>query len=341
MNLIDVAKQFATPEACNDFLESMRWPDGVTCLACAGKRVSKYVKQESTRQRLSLKTGKMETKTVPARILYVCLDCKKQFSVGEGTIFSDTHLSLDKWFTAVALMVNAKKGLSAKQIQRDLGCAYKTAWFLCHRIRKAMEDSAPETFKGIVEADATFTGGKFDKRRKRAKYGKQPVFGMVQRGTDQACSKVYAAPVLSEIKREVVPIIKDRVSRDATLYTDDHNAYFHLKKQYRHEIVIHSKGEYVRGDVHSNSIEGFWSLFKRGLIGQFHQVSVKHLNRYLNEFQFRFNNRDAEDIFVLVIMNLLIGKALQYKALIAEPEGDPTAFDRIPREPEPDDDVPF
>ena len=138
MNLIDVAKQFATPEACNDFLESMRWPDGVECVQCNGKRVSKYTKQASTRQRLNAKSGQMETKAVPARILYICLDCKKQYSVTEGTIFNDTHLSLEKWYMATALMVNAKKGVSAKQLQRDLGTAYKTAWYLSHRIRKAM-----------------------------------------------------------------------------------------------------------------------------------------------------------------------------------------------------------
>jgi len=239
---------------------------------------------------------------------------------------------------AVALMVNAKKGLSAKQMQRDLGCAYKTAWYLCHRIRKAMEGSEPETFTGIVEADATFVGGKFDKRRKRAKYGKQPVFGMVQRPADGKTSKVYAAPVLCEIRREVVPIIKQRVAKDATLYTDDHKAYHHLKKNYTHEIVVHSQQEYVRGDIHSNSIENFWSLFKRGLIGQLHQISVKHLGRYLSEFQFRFNGRDEQDLFTLVVLNLLIGKALQYKALIAEPEGSATAFDRMPVE---DDGVVF
>lgn len=138
MNLIDIARQFATPEACNDFLENMRWPDGVECVHCGKKRVSKYTKQASTRQRLNKKTGELETKAVPARILYVCLDCKKQFSIADGTIFNDTHLSLDKWFLAVALMVNAKKGLSALQLKRDVKCAYKTAWFLNHRIRKAM-----------------------------------------------------------------------------------------------------------------------------------------------------------------------------------------------------------
>ena len=138
MNLVDVTKAFGTPEACNDFLEAMRWPDGVTCLYCESKRVSKYTKKAGSRQRLNKDTWEMESKPVPARILYVCLECGKQFSVIEGTIFNDTHLSLDKWFVAVALMVNAKKGLSALQMKRDLKCAYKTAWYLNHRIRKAM-----------------------------------------------------------------------------------------------------------------------------------------------------------------------------------------------------------
>jgi transposase-like protein len=138
MNLIDVSKQFGTKEACNDFLEKLRWPEGVACIHCAGKNVSRYVKQASTCQRFSAKTGQMGTRSVPARILYVCRDCKKQFSVIAGTIFDHTHLPLEKWYTAVALIVNAKKGVSAKQIQRDLGTPYRTAWYLSHRIRKAM-----------------------------------------------------------------------------------------------------------------------------------------------------------------------------------------------------------
>src|ERR1039458_1908249 len=184
MNLIDVAKQFGTPEACNDFLESMRWPDGPECPRCNGKQASKYVKQASTRTRKHPKTGKLETKPVPARILYVCRQCKKQFSVTEGTIFNDTHLPLEKWYTAVALMVNAKKGVSAMQIKRDLGTAYKTAWYLSHRIRQAMSlleaaDEAPLT--GTVEVDETYMGArKYDKRCKRAKYDKEPVFGMAE-----------------------------------------------------------------------------------------------------------------------------------------------------------------
>src|ERR1039458_5324333 len=173
MNLIDVAKQFGTPEACNDFLESMRWPDGAECPHCHGKQVSKYVKQASTR-----KSGLRKGQPLPARILYVCRQCKKQFSVTEGTIFNDTHLPLEKWYTAVALMVNAKKGVSAMQLKRDLGTAYKTAWYLGHRIRKAMglielADDAP--FTGEVEADETYMGSKrYDRRGKRDRRAKEP-----------------------------------------------------------------------------------------------------------------------------------------------------------------------
>src|SRR3954453_18674484 len=156
MNLIDVAKQFAPLEACNDFLEQMRWPEGVEGVHCASKRVSKYIKQAGTRMRLNATTGAYEQKPVPARILYVCLDCKKQFSVIDGTIFNDTHLPLEKWFHAVALMVNAKKGVSALQLKRDLGTAYKTSWYLAMRIRKAMglvELAEEEPLTGTVEAD--------------------------------------------------------------------------------------------------------------------------------------------------------------------------------------------
>jgi|SRR5439155_14224490 len=138
MNLIDVSKKFATPEACNDFIESIRWPDGVACPGCESKNVTKYHKKPGKRNRLNASTGEMEVKSVPARILYFCVACKSQFSATEGTIFNDTHLDLEKWFMAVALMVNTKMGLSALQMKRDLKVAYKTAWYLNHRIRKAM-----------------------------------------------------------------------------------------------------------------------------------------------------------------------------------------------------------
>jgi transposase-like protein len=318
MNLIDVAQQFATAESCNDFLEKMRWPDGITCLACESKRVSKYVKQASVR-----KSGARKGQPVPARILYVCLECGKQFSVTEGTIFNDSHLSLEKWFMAAALMVNAKKGISAKQMQRDLGVAYKTAWYLSHRIREAMIGSAPAVFEGVVEADATFVGGKYDPRRQRAKYGKQPVFGLLQRRTKGQHSKIHAEPVPIESRQVVTGVIEDRVSKSATVYTDEGAAYRSLRTTGRkHAIVIHSRGEYVNGQVHNNGVENFWSLFKRGLIGSFHKVSVKHLQRYLAEFTYRFNNREEENLWAPVIAALLIGSTLPYAKLIEPLEGE-------------------
>lgn len=322
MNLIDVTKKFATPEACNDFLEQMRWPEGVECVHCSDKRVSKYVKQASTRTRKNPKTGKVEEKPVPARILYVCLKCKKQFSVTEGTIFNDTHLSLDKWFHAVALMVNAKKGLSALQLKRDLGTAYKTAWYLAHRIRKAMglADAADDSqLTGTVEVDETYIGGRYDKRRNRQKWDKEPVFGMVER---DGKAKTYHVPQINRF--HIIDKIRDEISISAdAVYTDESQMYKRMPENVKHhEIVNHSAKEWVRGDVHTGTIDGYWGLLKRGIIGSFHQISVKHLHRYLSEFQFRWNNREAADIFVLVVAALVIGSALPYANLIEPLEGE-------------------
>src|SRR5947209_5784488 len=237
MNLIDVSKQFATPEACNDFIEAMRWPEGVECLECASKRVSKYVKQAGSRTRLNPDTGQEEIKAVPARILYVCLDCGFQFSATTGTIFNDTHLDLEKWFMGVALMVNAKKGLSAMQMKRDLGIAYKTAWFLNHRIRKAMaliEAATDEPLSGTVEVDETYIDGKYDKRRKRAKWDKTPVFGMVQR---DGRAKTYHVPQIN--RYHVISKIKDNIAINTDLVcTDESQMYKRMPDNVqKHEIV--------------------------------------------------------------------------------------------------------
>jgi transposase-like protein len=327
MNLIDVTKQFATPEACNDFLQDMRWPDGVECVKCGSKRVSKYVKQAGTRTRSNPTTGELETKAVPARILYVCLACKKQFSVTDGTIFNDTHLTLDKWFMAVALMVNAKKGLSALQLKRDLKTAYKTAWYLSHRIRKAMglcelADDKPLT--GVVEIDETYMGSKkYDKRRKRGPYQKEPVFGMIERD-----GRAKTAHMPRVTLKAIVENIKDNVSIDASaIYSDTGQSYGTVPgclKNGNHQKVNHKANEWVRGDVHTGTIDGYWGLLKRGVIGSFHQISVKHLHRYLSEFQFRWNNRKHQEIFMLVITALVIGTSLPYAELTASIDGQPT-----------------
>lgn len=316
MNRIDVTKKFATPEACNDFIESIRWPDGVSCPECQSKNVTKYQKKVGTRTRLNTSTGEREVKTVPARILYFCVACKFQFSATTGTIFNDTHLDLEKWFMAVALMVNAKKGLSALQIKRDLNVAYKTAWYLNHRIRKAMAliEGADETqLTGTVEVDETYIGGKYDKRRKRQRWDKEPVFGMVERGGK---AKTYHVPQIN--RYHVIDKIKDNISINTDLIcTDESQMYKRLPSNVqKHEIVNHSAKEFVRGDVHTGTIDGYWGLLKRGIIGSYHQISIKHLHRYLSEFQFRWNNRESQDIFVLVIAALVIGSAMPYKKLI-------------------------
>src|ERR1043166_414584 len=277
MNLIDVTKQFGTPEACNDFLEKMRWPDAVECVHCSGKRVSKYTKQVGTRTRQNRKTGKLEEKPVPARILYVCLDCKRQFSVTEGTIFNDTHLPLEKWFMAVALMVNAKKGLSALQLKRDLKTAYKTSWYLAHRIRKAMgliEAADDQPLTGTLEIDETYVGSKkYDKRRKRGPWEKEPVFGIVERG---GRARTFHMPKVT--LKNIVDRITDNVSIHANaIYSDDGQSYGTVPgciKNHNHQKVRHIAKEWVRGDVHTCTIDGYWGLLKRGIIGSFHQISV-------------------------------------------------------------------
>jgi len=320
-SLIDVAAAFATTDACIRYLEAMRWPNGVRCPQCGGVRVSKFVTNETMRE---LPNGK--TRRVPARHLYTCLEptCTFQFSATAGTIFHDSHLSLEKWFMAVALMVNAKKGLSAKQMERDLGVSYRTAWYLCHRIRKAMEEGNPGLLTGTVECDETYVGGRYDQRRKRAAWQKQPVFGVVQRGSEGQCSKARAFPIRTNSAMVLTGAVKGNVDVKADLLvTDQYIGYKSLGKTYRHETVNHIKLEYVRsGDIHTNSVENFWSLFKRGLIGSFHKVSVKHLRRYLNEFTFRFSNRDAKDLFALVMLNLVIVSGIKYAELISQEEPD-------------------
>lgn len=279
-SIIDVKTKFGTTEQCVAYLEKMRWPDGVRCLVCGGSKISKFVTNETTRERTNRKGVTKEVR-VPARHLYTCLEptCGFQFSPTAGTIFHDTHLPLEKWFQSVALMCNAKKGLSAKQMERDLGVTYRTAWYLNHRIRKAMEDGAPGLLTGTVEADEYYHGGAFDKRRKRERHQAQAVFGAIQRSKEGEPSKVRSFPIPTNSATIITAAVKNTVSTDADLFiTDEAGWYKKAGKPYRHETVSHIKLEYVRkGDprsIHTNSIENFWSLFNRGVVGSFHKVSV-------------------------------------------------------------------
>ena len=274
---------FPTNESCKEFLVERRWPDGVVrCPQCGNPSVYK----------LNFRP-----------FHWLCKPCKNyRFSVTARTIFDNTKFPLKTWFEVLWQMLNSKKGVSALQIQRQIGASYPTAWYMCHRLRAAMHDPDFKELMGIVEVDETFIGGK-DKNRHWDKKshvtggigsGKVGVIGAISHKGNVVCQIIENTdiPTLTKFVRKAV---SDKVDLVAT---DEHSGYSYLDAQgYKHEFVGHSRGEYVRGEVHTNNIESFWSLFKRGIMGSFHHVSKKYLPLYLAEFQFRHNNRDNADIF--------------------------------------------
>jgi transposase-like protein len=240
-NLVNLIEHYGNDTKCRQYLEALRWTDGIKCPRCGSDKISHIEKRDQ----------------------YDCDQCRYQFSVTAGTIFHDSHLPIWKWFLAVYLMTESKKGMSANQLKRSLGVSYKTAWYLCHRVRKAMEEAADKPkLDGIVEVDETFVGGRYDKRRKRGPWEKQPVMGLLQRN-----GKFEARTIPTTGKRVLVGIINDRVDKKATIMTDEYKAYKSLDKTFKHESVNHSKEEWARGNVHTNSIENAWSLFKRSIVG--------------------------------------------------------------------------
>jgi transposase-like protein len=286
ISLVEFAAKFGTEEACIAHLQAARWPDGVRCVKCNGERISIYDTKG--------KTGKK-------RHLYECMDCHYQFSVTVGTIFHDSHIGLTKWFIAIRLMVSAKKGISAKQLQRELAVSYETAWYMAHRIRVAMKEGAM-LLTGIVEVDETYIGGKAKNRHvsKRGTgkgqgkggggLGKIPVVGAVQRN-----GKVVARVIEKNDTATLDKFVRETVATSVSLLaTDENSSYRFLKNAYPHGTVNHGKDEYVVGAVHTNTIEGFWSLFKRGIMGSFHKVSKKYLPLYIAEFEFRYNQRKEQ-----------------------------------------------
>jgi transposase-like protein len=319
MNLIDVTAKFKTDEECLEYLQQMRWPDGVMrCPTCGNNKIERYERPEAEPKRRSKtrKPGKENRR----RWFYICLEpsCREQFSPTSGTIFHNSHLPLTKWFMAVAILVDAKKSVSANQLKAHLGIgSYRTAWYMAHRIRKAMEDTEGSLLKGTIEVDETYIGGKFDPRRKRARYEKPGVVGLIERG-----GKVRTMRIKSPSKAVLVGKIMDHTAPDATIYTDEAQAYKSVGKIRTHGSVNHIKEEWVRGDVHTNTIENHWSLLKRGIIGSFHQISVKHLDRYLSEFEYRTNNRKEPDLFIKTVARMCGAKPMPYQQLIAAPEPD-------------------
>ena len=294
MNLISIIDRFSSNETCADTLEELRWPNGVACTRCGSLRVSE--------------TGKHKWR---------CKDCRYKFTVTSGTIMHDSHLPLRKWFLAIYLMCESKKGISAHQLHRTLGMAYRTAWYLCHRIREAMGNDplVGPTLFGIVEVDETLVGGKRRNVGSGSKEGKTWVAGAIQRDSGQI--RVERIP---NIRRGTLHDFIRRTVKDEAeaIYTDELKSYMGIEDHDTiHRTVSHSSEQWVVGDVHTNGIEGVWSLFKRSIVGTFHKMSRKHLDRYLEELEWRFNNRKNPHIFRDTMKRIVNTGNLTYRELVA------------------------
>lgn len=300
MTLIDVHTMFSSDAKCRELLKRLRWPAGPECPKCKGAAKS-------------LDTDK--------DLLY-CKDCDYQFTVTAGTIFHDSHLPLLKWFAAVYLLCESRKGMSANQIKRMLGVSYKTAWYLCHRIRAAMRELNQEMLDGTVEMDETYVGGKQHGRRGNVGRGtdKQIVIGIRQRGGNLRffCADDVTSGTLGRF-------IRENVSQDVeVIMTDDFHAYRKAVSgavgDGKHKRINHSSRVYVRGDVHTNTIESAFSLLKRGIVGTWHSISAKHLPAYLDEMTFRFNRRKESDLFLDTLRHMVTADPLTFANLTAKPK---------------------
>lgn len=285
VNLSNLAKYFSDEDAARALLEEMRWgKGGAVCPHCGG--ADPYTL-----------TPKATSKKPGRKGLYKCRACRKQFTVTVKTVFEDSRIPLSKWLLAIHLMSSSKKGMSAHQIHRMLGISYKAAWFMMHRLRYAMRmGPLAGLMKGTVEIDETYVGGK----RRGVKSGrpgpesnKTPVVALVERGTGRVRAKTMHRVTADNLTK----VVEEHVTHNATLMTDDYRLYKHVVDAtgHKHFTTNHSKYEYARGNVHSNTVEGFFSLLKRGINGAFHHVSRGHLDLYCDEFAFRYENRKADD----------------------------------------------
>ena len=280
--------QFPTDDSCLEFLLKARYPKGITCPTC--QKETKYYKREG-------------------RKVYACEFCGHSVSPTAGTIFHKSDTPLRSWFYAMFLIANTRCGISAKQLERELGVTYKTAWRMFKQIRSLMNEQT-KPMNGSIEVDETYIGGKRKGTPGRGAEGKTPVVGLAHRDEGQIMSKV-----VTDVKtRTVLPIIWNHVPREIsnTIYTDELASYNLVQKLgYTHRTISHGKGEYARGLTHVNTVEGFWSLVKRGISGVYHAVSPKYLQTYLNEYGFRYNHRKAQAPMFSLLLDWVVATAEQ------------------------------
>lgn len=311
LTLLAAVQYFADPNVAHNFVASLRWPNEVQCPGCDGTRHS----------------------FLATRRLWKCLDCKKQFSVKVGTIFEDSPLPLSKWLPAMWMLVNCKNGISSYELARALCVTQKTAWFMLHRIRLAMQHQTFDKLNGTVEVDETYIGGKarnwntlrrskFTTRSKKGRgaLGKIAVMGLLQRHDRENVSQVRAIVMPTLKSRGVQDLVRANVEKGATVNTDEFRSYGGLQTQYIHNVINHAE-TYVDGQVHTNGCENFWGLLKRTIRGTYVAVEPFHLFRYLDEQCLRFNQRKLTDAgrFLLTAANIF-GRRVMYKELIGQPD---------------------
>ena len=305
-SLLEAIRYFSDPDVCLDFMAHLRWPDGkATCPTC----------------------GSQDVRFISTRRLWECKNKhpRRQFSIKVGTIFEDSPIGLDKWIAAIWMIANDKNGVSSYELSRALDVTQKTAWFMLHRIRLAMRDESFDRMGGEVEVDETYVGGKseFMHKERRARKitstgpkGKTAVMWMLERHGPDGHSRVRAKVVASTRRRVLLPEIKRNVEAGARVFTDEHPSYRMVKYEYAHEVIDHAEC-YVRGRVHTNGLENFWSLLKRAIRGTYVNVEPFHLIRYVDEQVFRYNTRgDVDGGRFQRLAGRITGKRLTYEQLI-------------------------
>ena len=307
LNLMTLAREYSDEDKARTLLESLRWPTGAICPHCQNDGNAKAIYKL---------TPKAESKSAVRKGVHKCGACRKQFTVTVGTIFADSHIKIGTWLMAIFIMCSSKKAVSSLQLSRMLGLTYKSAWFMSHRLRHAMSPNSPlaKLLKGVVEVDETFVGGKG--ARCSVSRRKTPVVALIERD-----GKMQTRVVSSVTQKNLGKILHECVSKSAVVNTDEHPAYFNPLKEWKeHQTVVHSKFEYSRKNADGsksgiNTCESYFSLLKRGVYGSWHCVSREHLQKYTNEFAFRWNTRHLTDGARMAdAISLVGGKRLMYRA---------------------------